>query len=566
MTYSQKHRLHGATAFILAVIMILSVSPMSIFAADVQGAWTITNDGTSSGVAKYEKFDLAYYSPTTNITSGNAYGKDWVRSSNCNGSASNGIVVTEGKSYVKFTPPCDGTLYAYIGAAASKTGYVSKTKGSESTAVGSFVPGGSENNSAPGFQVYQGGTVPGLNEKMARLDIETESGTDYYITVSGSKMLFYDPEFVPYTKVSGTISDSFNIGSYPIKFVNKETGEEKVPAVDGNKYETTLKPGEYSVALTGSAAAKYAISAATRNITVEGSETAQPKSQTADLAIEESVSYTVSGKLIGMDKTYDDMKVVFVPADQASHESAAAEISGDTYSAQLAANETYTATLVGAMDYEIAEEVVVTNDSDAAVTKDITFKAKDLYTVSGGFIKLGSERHSYIPVTDVNFSEVIFTNVDDKYTYKATVADNKYTVALRKGAYQASIPANVYGGQYSTTTHVVVDGENTGRDLLLAYNSGMSGVSIPYSDTLYVGKDKEYKTVQAAVNAVNKMFTSASPAYAPVTIKIDPGVYREQVVVNSPNITFESNGGDASNTKITWYYGIGYKYYSGVNS
>ena len=400
---------------------------------------------------------------------------------------------------------------------------------------------------------------------MAELDIEVEAGTDYYITVSGSKMLFYDPEFVPYTKVSGTINDSFNLGSYHIKFVSKETGEEFIPEVSGNSYSITLKPGDYSAALTGSSATSYAVSAATRNVTVEGSDTTAPKSQTADPAIEESVSYKVSGNLVGMDKTYDDMKVVFVSADQASHEDVTAEISGNTYSAQLAAGETYTAKLEGAEDYEMVEEVVVTNDSANPVTKDITFKTKELYTISGGFIKLGSERYSYIPVTDVNFSEVIFTNVDDKYTYKATVADNKYTVALRKGAYQASIPANVYGGQYSTTTHVVVDGENTGRDLLLAYNSGMSGSSIPYSDTLYVGKDKEYKTVQAAVDAVNKMFTSASPAYAPVTIKIDPGVYREQVVVNRPNITFESNGGDASNTKITWYYGIGYKYYSCVN-
>ncbi len=562
MTYAQKHRLHSVISLVLAVIMVLSVSPMSIFAADeVQGAWTITNDGTSSGVAKYGKFDLAYYSPTTNITYGNAYEKDWVRSSNCNGSAKDGIVVTESKSYVKFTPEYDGTLLAYIGNAASKTGYVSKTKGEESTAIGSFVPGGSDNYDAPGFKVYQGGTN-GVNEKMAELDIEVEAGTDYYITVSGSKMLFYDPEFVPYTKVSGTINDSFNLGSYPIKFVSKETGEVFIPEVSGNSYSITLKPGDYSAALTGSSATSYAVSAATRNVTVEGSDTTAPKSQTADLAIEESVSYKVSGNLVGMDKTYDDMKVVFVSADQASHEDVTAEISGNTYSAQLAAGETYTAKLEGAEDYEMVEEVVVTNDSANPVTKDITFKAKDLYTISGSFIKLGSERYSYIPVTDVAFETITFTNVDDKYTYKADVKDNKYTVALRKGSYQASIDNQSTG--YTTTTHVVVDGENKGRDLLLKEEDKTVGYT--HDDVFYVGKDKEFKTVQAAVDAIGRMGSVQGDSSKPVTVKIDPGVYREQVVVNRPNITFESNGGDASNTKITWYYGIGYKYYSCVNS
>ena len=545
---SQKHR--KLTAMLLSLSMALSSCPTQLFAAETvtQGDWTIVNTG-SSGIAELGDLGFKYYSPTTDLTYGASGGKDYVRSNNTNGSASNGIVVTKDKSYCDFTSPSDGTLTVYVGNASSKTGYVSKTDAEgTSTAVGSFIPGGKGDFDTDEMKVTQGTT-------WATLDIETAKDTVYYVTVSGSKMFCYGAEFAPYTVLSGTINDSFDLSGYEIKFVSKATGKSINADITGKNYTATLKPGEYSAALTGSNGTNYALSSDTRLVSVEPSETIQPKEQTHDLTIEESVSYKISGALSGLESVPSDMKLVFVPEDTAAHENVTAEISSMSYSAQLVANENYTLTLAGAKDYELAEEIIVTNDSGSAVTQNIAFKAVDRYDVTGGFLVLGDKRGEY-RTADVTPTSVKFTNVEDKYEYTGSVSDGKYSAALRNGVYLASIEAD----GYSTSTHVTVDNDVAARDLLLKDESKKS---VEYKDTLYVGEDREYKTVQAAVDAVSAMTRTEGQR---VTIKLAPGTYREQVVVNTPNITLESESGNKNDTKITWYYGIGYKYYSCVNS
>ena len=80
---------------------------------------------------------------------------------------------------------------------------------------------------------------------------------------------------------------------------------------------------------------------------------------------------------------------------------------------------------------------------------------------------------------------------------------------------------------------------------------------------LYVGyssKQDNYKTVQQAVNRaaqINPIRESQR-----VTINIRPGTYREQVIINTPYITLVNHEPVNGEAIITWYYGIGYKYYS----
>ncbi len=553
MNGRKNKRLIRLTAFLLSFVMLIAMCPLAAFAADTitQGAWTITND-TSSGEATYGDIGFTYYSPTTVLIYGSNGGKDYVRSNNTNGSASNGIVVTNGKSYCDFTPTDEGTLTVYVGNASTKTGYVSRTSTSSGTseAIATFVPGGSDNYDTTDFKVTQGTT-------WATLDIEVDAGYTYYVTLAGSKMFCYGAEYVPYTKLSGSVSDTtgtFTATDYTIKFTNKTTGESVSTAVSDGSYSVSLKPGyQYSAALTGSYATEYAFSSATRLIDVTGA------TQTADLSIEKSISYTVSGSLSGIADGYNaaDMKLVFVPEDTSSFEDVTADIdlTAMTYSAQLCANESYTLTLVGAYDYQLSDTVTVINSDASAVTKDVAFTAVPTYAVSGKFLGLTDIRGEYETLA-VTPSNITFTNVDDGYTYTGSTADAAYTAALRNGSYLAAVTAD----GYSTSTHVVVNGGAVTRDLLL---KDTSAKTLEYTDTIYVGSDKQYKSVQAAVNAAESMTRTDGQR---VTIKIDPGTYREQVVVNTPNITLESNGGTRDNTKITWYYGIGYKYYSCVNS
>ncbi len=231
-----------------------------------------------------------------------------------------------------------------------------------------------------------------------------------------------------------------------------------------------------------------------------------------------------------------------------------ADVNGLTYSALLAAGEKYTLVVEGAKDYKLKEAITAKYDTADPVDQPVEFIPVEKYNVSGGFLGLTEERGKYDTLSDVTPTAIKFTNVDDKYEYEGTPSKGGYTASLRDGSYLASITAD----GYSTSTHVVVKGGAVTRDLLL---KDTTPKTVEYKDTLTVGEDKDYKTVQAAVDAVSAM---TRPKNERVVIKLDPGTYREQVNINAPNITLE--GASRDDTKITWYYGIGYKYYSCVNN
>ena len=89
-------------------------------------------------------------------------------------------------------------------------------------------------------------------------------------------------------------------------------------------------------------------------------------------------------------------------------------------------------------------------------------------------------------------------------------------------------------------------------------------ISVVFSGTnLYVkysGKANNFNTIQQAVNKAASLKPNGEGSR--VTIHIAPGKYREQVVVNTPYITFINDEPSKGTVTITWYYGIGYKYFS----
>ena len=79
---------------------------------------------------------------------------------------------------------------------------------------------------------------------------------------------------------------------------------------------------------------------------------------------------------------------------------------------------------------------------------------------------------------------------------------------------------------------------------------------------LYVGypsKQNNFSTVQQAVDKAAGIKPGSESDR--VTIHIAPGTYREQVIVQTPYISFV-NDEPSKDVVLTWYYGIGYKYYS----
>lgn len=93
-----------------------------------------------------------------------------------------------------------------------------------------------------------------------------------------------------------------------------------------------------------------------------------------------------------------------------------------------------------------------------------------------------------------------------------------------------------------------------------------------YSPTLTVGVDKDFQTINDALDAISRM---DRPNDEPVTVLIDPGNYEEMLVIKNNNITLKNaasnpsigllNEGvdiDANAVRITSYYGQKYNFFS----
>lgn len=75
----------------------------------------------------------------------------------------------------------------------------------------------------------------------------------------------------------------------------------------------------------------------------------------------------------------------------------------------------------------------------------------------------------------------------------------------------------------------------------------------------YPLKSPNCNSVQEAVDLAREIAPRSEDER--VYIHIAPGVYREQVIVDVPYVSFVNDHPDKE-VRLTWYYGIGYKYYS----
>ena len=355
---------------------------------------------------------------------------------------------------------------------------------------------------------------------------------------------------IPGTKVSGTVDfGAFTGNDYTIKFINQTTKQESVVELKEDKsFELRLAPG-YTYLAVLSGAPGYGFADEGKFVEVNDSTAVE----NIRLTIEQKAQYEFSGTLTGFAQEYDLSRLVMTmmpPKDSTADEVALTiDKEARSFTALLDTDVEYTIQMEGADDYIIKTPVTVSSDS----VKEIVVELKPRYTVSGGFIGLGDTA-----VTELKF---VFLdekgNQDNNYVYPATVTNSSYTVQLRDGAYLAI--ATVDG--YKTQTHVVVEGKPVSKGLLFV--STTTEPALDRQANIYVGypnRPHNYKTVSEAVKAAKRMPKPASEAER-ITIHIAPGTYREQVIVDVPYITL-TNDSPEKEVKITWYYGIGYAYYS----
>ncbi|WP_053976980.1 pectinesterase family protein [Mangrovimonas xylaniphaga] len=155
--------------------------------------------------------------------------------------------------------------------------------------------------------------------------------------------------------------------------------------------------------------------------------------------------------------------------------------------------------------------------------------------------------------------------VTDYYQSNYTIEDGD-VVANTSGSTSSSVVSEyVYEGTVDGTVTISVGGTSYFRSIKVVD-------IVAYTAVITVGVDKDYQTINAALDAVANM---ERPNNELVTIVIDPGNYEEMLVVSSHNVTLKNasstpsiailNEGvdiDANAVRITSYYGQKYNFFS----
>ncbi|MDR6881853.1 pectinesterase family protein [Bacillus sp. 3255] len=362
----------------------------------------------------------------------------------------------------------------------------------------------------------------------------------------------------PGVKVSGMLNlNGYAISGHSLVFQNESTGDILKATLDPDgTYEATLNADYTYTAVLQGVNSEYSISDTTKTLITS---TAQIVSGINDhhLDVAQTPMSTVSGSIAGFDSGYnlDHFKITFNPPEGSLAPAVEADLNkaSMTYSVDVRAGVAYSTVLSGVNDYELTGGSSVHTSTN--MTQDITVAKKAVYMATGAFVGL--------PPT-VAVSSMTFTNVDDGYSYPGTVTgsgngiDGGYTVSLRDGAYAVS--ATSTDPTYSTIGHVVVSGSSVTKNVKFSTTTPLS--ALPWVGDLYVGdstKANYFTTIREALATAARM-NPASEAQR-ITIHIAPGVYREQLKVTTPYISFV-NTDPSKEVKITWYYGVGYDYYS----
>ena len=368
-----------------------------------------------------------------------------------------------------------------------------------------------------------------------------------YTDSSAGKPIYNRVARIPGVAVTGELDlDGIDISDYTLQFTCDSTGVTTTATLNADgTFNITLAADEtYSVSLSG--AIGYGITNDTKKFTTTVADSLVGILD-AYVKVEAKETYTYSGKITGFDSDYDtsNLSIVMEADENSLVDDVVLDIDSEgNFRAILEPSVNYSAKLYGVNDYEIVSGGTVNDSSN--VNEDIEVAAKTVYKVTGEFT--GNE--GILPTS------LVFKNVDDSYEYTGTITSTGYEVELRAGSY--SIEAKIEG--YRTTTHIVVSKGDVSKDIMFVTTSEASALEL--QSDIYVGyEDKgelNYNTVTEAISAAARMNPTSEDER--ITIHIAPGTYREQVIISTPYISFVNDTDDE--VLLTWYYGIGYQYYS----
>lgn len=368
----------------------------------------------------------------------------------------------------------------------------------------------------------------------------------YVGTATNVKPVWHRIVQIPQVQVSGTVDTAeTGITEYGVKFLNNTTLEETEGTVKNGTFTVSLTPGfTYTAVLTGNVGIGF--TDACKEITVKDTDVVS--GMTVNLTAEGKSVCQLQGTISGFAEDFDTsrLKVILKTSAESEKEDVVFAVDAEGhYDVSVEPNVSYTITLNGGNDYVVTGDATICLDK--TTQRDIVVEKKPVYPVSGAFLGLAEE---------TQISSMKFVNMEDDYEYPVILSGSNYSVLLRNGTYE--VEAVVSG--YQTISHVVVDSVAVSRDLL--FTSTAKPAAKPLVSDIYVGyadKENNYATVREAVAACKAM--NPTKESERVTVHIAPGTYREQVIVDTPYISFVNDEPDQE-VLLTWYYGIGYEYYS----
>lgn len=182
---------------------------------------------------------------------------------------------------------------------------------------------------------------------------------------------------------------------------------------------------------------------------------------------------------------------------------------------------------------------------------------------NGTYLFAGNGASIKVPVTGKSM-----ITVNACYEYHLNIDETVIGDAKTSSTSQIDALTYTYNGAAGT-----VEIQATGTCYI---NSISVNEIVALAETITVGHDKDYATINEAMAAIRKM---SRPNDERVVIMIDAGNYEEMVEVNVANVSFVNasaapsiaikNGGvdiDGNAVRITGYYGHGYNYFSMNNS
>lgn len=402
--------------------------------------------------------------------------------------------------------------------------------------------------------VNAGGEKDGIQDEVAPITsvstmysyiAETSGSYKVYTEANVGKAVYYRITRTPGVSVSGKISGLPSEGA-ALKFIVKETKQEISAKITGNSYYAGL-PKNHSYTAVVSGVKGYGVTSATKILEIDSQS---PGKITKDIAVAQMKTYMVQGKISGFDQNYKFQKnaaLIMTPPESSMLLPVEIELSvqdGDvSYQGELEPSVTYTASLQGANDYVLTGDFSF--EGTESFEKDLCVEPVKKYDVNGKFI---GETKQYP-------TSISFKNLNDGYVYSGAAVNGMYGAQLRSGMYQVICETE----SASTINHIVVKDAPATKDILLV-KKDKTVTQIPLKKDIYVGgKKSDYKTVKQAVAAAHAMAPKSEADR--ITIHIAPGTYRDQVIIDTPYITLK-NDNPSQEVKLTWYYGIGYKYYS----